>query len=1655
MRSFMKKTCSLALASILLAFLSFSISGCGFFSDDDNGGASVGRALGPEERSLYGTSETIGVYSVTAGYGGVTVSPVTNVLAEPSASLSGTSAWNGSGFNTSLTITNGTSSDMTGVVLRISGLSPSSTTIINGDGDNYYNFGNIAGGQSATVGYAGVSSTGGDVKFYARLTQVKEKVTIGAIDEPASAVSSAFLKSLFSVNRHSDNSSKTTGKGKAVSTGAIPGAYGAATSVEIDSAGNPKISYVDVTNQDMKYAFWNGTAWTNVTVDSTGYTGFYSSLALTSAGNPRIAYYYYQDSSDNATGDLKYAYCNSDCGNSGSWSIVTIDSAGDTGGYTSIAVYEPTAGDVRPRVAYYDYTNRQLRFASCDVDCHDSNNWTKTTLDSTGGYVGEYASLAVEGPTSVNPGKHHLSYYLRSNAAGTLAGDLKYGACSSNCSIEGNWSFSTIDANNNVGGYTSVAVDPTTGYPKISYYDFSNLNLRYASYGNYISSGSLGLGAEQLLNTTAYDGAPDIISYTEMMQTRYRMFYSVNTTYISSYDAYGNPIYSTYRQLAYRSTTDANPPALNCSNCTAEAYLNTGAPGDSMMYPKVMLLANGQYRVYFTSTNFYAIQYKDTTDTNPPSATNMPAAGNLISLPVIGTGWAAANDIIRLSDNRYRMYFAYYSSNYWGLYYVDTTDTNPPDSANITAATTMYSLYTGSDAQNQAFGPELYRFPSGEYRIFYGAYDASYGYWQVMYKDTVNADPPDSTNLGTAVSLGMSSANPEVIELPTGYFRFYYGNGASLAFRDSGTIGMPTPTQQCCGWTNLTLDGYTAYAGTNYYGGAIYYEPDMGAYTSLAINSAGAPIISYYYVGDQSSAATTSVGDLKYAYCLSNCEIVSNWAKGTADSVNDTGWFTSAAITSNNYLFITFYNATSQSLNITGFKHPMPGSAIDVSSTLAGKFQSMKMDANDNPHIAYAVSDGTSTYTTAQIKYAYWSGAAWKSVTIDSSTPNGGLPLPSIALTSAGKPRILYTWNRDFLKYAYCDSACDLAVNWTKTTLGVAGFDPYLSPPDNSNLGAGSSLGIGSANYDASDPEVIRRTDNSKYRIYYSQYSNNNTATCTGGYDAYGNCLGWTYTYDYYWQIAYRETTDTNPPTASCTNCGTATSIGTGTTNTNQAADPEIIRLSNNKYRIYYAYKNGTYWQLAYKETTDTNPPDSTNLGSQVTISMGTGASDQAKSPKIIQLSTSPYNYRLYYSYYNGTTWQLAYRDTTDANPPASTCSNCGTATLLGQTSASGPEVALRTAGGYRLYFSYKSVNTYYMYYKDTLDAYEPNSTNLGAAIYLNTYTAYTFANDRMYNVDPSMGPDVIQRPGGGYRMYYGYNAGTHSAYTQDIYGAPTAYYWYWGIAYKDTQAAVTVMKSTGPSITLNASDFPRISFWSNNAVQYAYCNYSDATCNASGNWTPVLVDTNVGIYTTDPGMQTSILVDSSDRPRIAYYSVTGADLKYAFCDGACNDTLSWDPITLATSNNIGRYAVLSANPSGNLRIAASEQFTYVSTTVEMVDYLECNSTCASPTDWTFRSNIMGATWATDKYGVESVSSNKTYNNPFIVDISGYPRINAVSAGTLTNHKCSTNCATTGTWGKRSLVGAQWNTIGLDYFTNTYSTYYNGFGLYFRWDYVP
>jgi len=73
------------------------------------------------------------------------------------------------------------------------------------------------------------------------------------------------------------------------------------TSLAFGPDGQPAISYTDNGNWDLKFARYNGSAWSNQTVDSAGNVGLYTSLAFGPDGQPAISY------CDNSKRDLKFA----------------------------------------------------------------------------------------------------------------------------------------------------------------------------------------------------------------------------------------------------------------------------------------------------------------------------------------------------------------------------------------------------------------------------------------------------------------------------------------------------------------------------------------------------------------------------------------------------------------------------------------------------------------------------------------------------------------------------------------------------------------------------------------------------------------------------------------------------------------------------------------------------------------------------------------------------------------------------------------------------------------------------------------------------------------------------------------------------------------------------------------------------------------------------------------------------------------------------------------------------------------------------------------------------------------------------------------------------------------------------------------------------
>ncbi len=302
------------------------------------------------------------------------------------------------------------------------------------------------------------------------------------------------------------------------------GTVGLYPDVAVDSAGRPHVAYYDDTDDNLKYAYYNGSSWTIQTVDSAGTVGQYPSIAINSVGRPCIAYW--------GDGNIKYA-----CKTGSSWTVEVAGPGGWTGHQNSLALDSLD----RPHIAAYNTDSGGLRYIykdsswhtvdvetgstgmypAIDLDsaghpgityCAYDANWQCTTLKYAhhngsswsieaveSGHVGFYTSLAFD-----SADQPHVSYYENS------LWDLRYAYRNGST-----WNIQTVDSAGVAGSYTSLQL--ANGLPRISYYDELNYDLKFASYDGSAwaletvdSAGSVGLYTGLALGP---DGQPHIAYY--------------------------------------------------------------------------------------------------------------------------------------------------------------------------------------------------------------------------------------------------------------------------------------------------------------------------------------------------------------------------------------------------------------------------------------------------------------------------------------------------------------------------------------------------------------------------------------------------------------------------------------------------------------------------------------------------------------------------------------------------------------------------------------------------------------------------------------------------------------------------------------------------------------------------------------------------------------------------------------------------------------------------------------------------------------------------------------------------------------------------------------------------------------------------------------
>lgn len=301
------------------------------------------------------------------------------------------------------------------------------------------------------------------------------------------------------------------------------------SSIDVDKNNWFHIAYYDATGRKLKYARFTEIGIEIQTLDYGDNPGKYCSLKLDSMDRPHIVYYV---APSPPPGYLKYMYWTGS-----KWESEIIDSEGDVGEFCRFTIDKTD----RLHVVYYDFTNRTIKYAKrtetgweteiIDSEVGDpetdelpydiatdynnvpyvcyyryeydsltetttyylmfasktSTGWINYAIDYSTGRIANFVSIAVDTSNIIYVAYHDEKYNY----------DLKFASWTGI-----SWSTFTLDTGEEIGSYVSLTLD-TSGYPRLSYYDAKNADMKYLRY----------TGSEWLKETFDFD---DIGQYSSI-----------------------------------------------------------------------------------------------------------------------------------------------------------------------------------------------------------------------------------------------------------------------------------------------------------------------------------------------------------------------------------------------------------------------------------------------------------------------------------------------------------------------------------------------------------------------------------------------------------------------------------------------------------------------------------------------------------------------------------------------------------------------------------------------------------------------------------------------------------------------------------------------------------------------------------------------------------------------------------------------------------------------------------------------------------------------------------------------------------------------------------------------------------------------------------
>jgi hypothetical protein len=201
--------------------------------------------------------------------------------------------------------------------------------------------------------------------------------------------------------------------------------------------------------------------------DLSSSNGVYSSMKLDSSGFPVISQY------DPGNGQLRLTRCSDPA------CVVAHSNVVDDGAGSNVGLYTSLALDSNefPVISYYDFTNGDLKLAHCnDADCAGSDE-SVNVVDSTNDR-GEYSSLALD-----SLGQPIISYYDLTSQRLLLA-HCNDADCAGGDDAPGGVLATTGELGQDIGRFSSLALDLFDEFPVIAYYNATAGDLKLVHCGN-------------------------------------------------------------------------------------------------------------------------------------------------------------------------------------------------------------------------------------------------------------------------------------------------------------------------------------------------------------------------------------------------------------------------------------------------------------------------------------------------------------------------------------------------------------------------------------------------------------------------------------------------------------------------------------------------------------------------------------------------------------------------------------------------------------------------------------------------------------------------------------------------------------------------------------------------------------------------------------------------------------------------------------------------------------------------------------------------------------------------------------------------------------------------------------------------------------------